>query len=58
MIETTPHNTLEQARDTIRKERLTALKQIITNEGNNAEVKAYVDAELDRMEQDELAKGQ
>jgi len=58
MIETTPHNTLEQARNTIRLERLTALKQIIANVGNNAEVKAYVNAELDRMEQDEIAKGQ
>ena len=58
MIETTPHNTLEQARDTIRKERLTALEQIIANVGNNAEVKAYVEAELNRMEQDEKAKGQ
>ena len=58
MIETTPHNTLAQARNTIQLERLTALKQIIANAGNDAKVKAYVTAELDRMEQDEIAKGQ
>ena len=58
MIETTPHNTLAQARNTIQLERLTALKQIIANAGNDARVKAYVTAELDRMEQDEIAKGQ
>ena len=58
MIETTPHNTLAQARNTIQLERLTALKQIIANAGNDTKVKAYVTAELDRMEQDEIAKGQ
>ena len=58
MIETTPHNTLAQARNTIQLERLTALKQIIANAGNDNAVRAYVTAELDRMEQDEIAKGQ
>ena len=58
MIETSPHNTLDQARNTIMMERIEALNQVTKNAGNDAEVKAYVDAELMRMEQEEIAKGQ